>query len=90
MYASSIYKIDVQGVNVNRYTFDCMKREQKTAPFQIRMRPSVKAAAEQAAADANRSLSSMIETLLIEHLRANGYLPAGEDKPQEVRKKGTS
>jgi hypothetical protein len=65
-----------------------MMREKKTTPFQIRMRPSVKAAAEQAAADANRSLSSLIETLLIEHLRSNGYLPAGEVKQQEVKKKG--
>jgi hypothetical protein len=32
------------------------------------MRPSVKAAAE------NRSLSSLLETLLIEHLRERGYL----------------
>jgi hypothetical protein len=63
-----------------------MKQEQKTAPFQVRMRPSVKAAAEQAAADANRSLSSLIETLLIDHLRANGYLPA-EAKQQEGRRK---
>ena len=63
-------------------------REKKTAPFQVRMRPSIKAAAEQAAADANRSLSSLIETLLIEHLRANGYLPAGVAKQQEAKKKG--
>jgi hypothetical protein len=63
-------------------------REKKTAPFQVRMRPTVKAAAEQAAADANRSLSSLIETLLIDHLRANGYLPPGEAKQQEAKKKG--
>jgi hypothetical protein len=64
-------------------------REKKTAPFQVRMRPSVKTAAEQAAADENRSLSSLIETLLIEYLRAKGYLPAGEaKKQQEARKKG--
>jgi hypothetical protein len=63
-------------------------REKKTAPFQVRMRPSVKVAAEQAAADENRSLSSLIETLLIEHLRANGYLPASEAKQQEAKKKG--
>jgi hypothetical protein len=63
-------------------------REKKTAPFQVRMRPSVKAAAEEAAAAENRSLSSLIETLLINHLRAMGYLPAGEAKPQEARKKG--
>jgi hypothetical protein len=61
-----------------------MQREQKTATFLIRMRPSIKAAAEEAAADANRSLSSLIETLLIEHLKARGYRPAGE----EAKKKG--
>jgi hypothetical protein len=60
-------------------------REKKTAPFQVRMRPSVKAAAEQAAADENRSLSSLIETLLIEHLRLSGYLPA-EAKKREAKK----
>jgi hypothetical protein len=53
-----------------------MPRESKRAPFAIRMQPSVKEAGERAAADANRSLSSLMETLLIEYLKANAYLPS--------------
>ncbi|MDP4006920.1 hypothetical protein [Methylobacterium sp. NEAU K] len=55
--------------------------EKKTAVFQVRMRPSVKAAAEKAAADDNRSLAALMEMLVIEHLKAKGYLqlPAGHD-----------
>jgi hypothetical protein len=51
-----------------------MQDEKKTAVFQVRMRPSVKVAAEKAAAADNRSLASLVETLLIEHLKAKGYL----------------
>jgi len=54
-----------------------MQKERKTAQFMIRMQPSVKAAGEKAAATANRSLASFMETLLIDHLREKGYLPAG-------------
>lgn len=54
-----------------------MQKERKTAQFMIRMQPSVKAAGEVAATAANRSLASFMETLLIEHLREKGYLPAG-------------
>ena len=39
------------------------------------MRPDVKGAGEYAAEDDNRSLASLMEVLLIEHLRAKGYLP---------------
>jgi len=38
------------------------------------MRPSVKAAGEAAAVADNRSLASLMEMLLIEHLKAKGYL----------------
>jgi hypothetical protein len=51
-----------------------MQDEKKTAVFQVRMRPSVKAAGEKAAADDSRSLASLMEKLLIEHLKAKGYL----------------
>ena len=57
-----------------------MEDEKKTSVFAVRMRPSVKAAGEKAAADANRSLSSLMETLLIEHLEAEGYLKEGSGK----------
>lgn len=51
------------------------EKENKSAAFAVRMRPSVKAAGEKAAADENRSLSSLMETLLIEYLKDKGYLP---------------
>ena len=51
-----------------------MLDEKKTAVFQVRMRPTVKAAGEKAAAEDNRSLSSLMERLLIEHLKSKGYL----------------
>jgi hypothetical protein len=49
-------------------------RDRKTARFQIRMRPDVKEAAERAAVDANRSLASFIETVLIERLKKTGHM----------------
>jgi hypothetical protein len=52
-----------------------MRDEKRTAVFQVRMRPTVKAAGEKAAADDNRSLAALMETLLVEHLKAKGYLP---------------
>lgn len=61
-----------------------MQKELKRAPFAIRMQPTVKKAGERAAKDANRSLSSLMETLLIEHLQTKGYLPAPR---QEKRKR---
>jgi hypothetical protein len=51
-----------------------MAKETKSATFLVRMQPSVKAAAEKAAADDQRSLSSLIEKLLTDHLRKKGYL----------------
>jgi hypothetical protein len=52
-----------------------MATEAKSAPFMIRMRPSVKKAGEKAAVDDNRSLASLMEHLLIVHLQEHGYLP---------------
>lgn len=57
-----------------------MEDELRSKPFQIRMRPSVKAAGEKAAKADNRSLSSLIETLLIEYLTAKGYLGKGKGR----------
>jgi hypothetical protein len=53
------------------------------------MRPSVKAAGEKAAEISNRSLSALMETLLIDHLKANGLWPPREvdaPKPTKGRK----
>ena len=47
---------------------------QKSLPVSIRLPPSVKAAAEKAAGDDTRSLSSFIEKLLTDHLMRKGYL----------------
>ncbi len=49
----------------------------KTAQVNLRLVPSLKAAAEKAAQDDHRSLTSLIEKLLTEHLRERGYLPDG-------------
>lgn len=57
-----------------------MQKEPKAAQFMLRMQPTVKKAAERAAASENRSLSSLMETVLIEWLRERGYLPK-EPKP---------
>jgi hypothetical protein len=46
------------------------------------MEPSLKEAAETAARDDQRSLTSLIEKLLVDHLRAKGYLP--KKVPQEA------
>ena len=50
----------------------------KTATLNLRIEPALKEAAERAAEDDRRSLTSLIEKLLIEHLRKNGYLPRGK------------
>jgi hypothetical protein len=77
--------------DVNRTDIQNLQDEKRTAVFQVRMRPSVKAAGEKAAAADNRSLASLMEMLLIEHLRARRYLghppvhvargPEVEDEP---------
>lgn len=46
----------------------------KTLPVSLRLPPDVKAAAEQAAKDDTRSLSSFLEKLLTDYLKAEGYL----------------
>jgi hypothetical protein len=59
-----------------------MQPERKTAVVMVRMRPSTKAAAEQAAVSDERSLSSLIEKLLLDYLRERGHLPALEAATQ--------
>lgn len=48
--------------------------ETKTAQVNLRLQPSLKDAAERAAAADHRSLTSLIEKLLADYLRKNGYL----------------
>ena len=46
----------------------------KTATLNLRVDPEIKKAAEKAALDDRRSLTSMIEKLLTDYLRKKGYL----------------
>lgn len=46
----------------------------KSLPVSLRLPPDVKAAAEKAAREDTRSLSSYIEKLLTDHLRRKGFL----------------
>jgi hypothetical protein len=55
----------------------------KTNPLGFRVEPEIKAAIEKAAADDDRSVSSLIERILKEWLMRRGYLPK-----VTLRKKG--
>jgi hypothetical protein len=46
----------------------------KTAQVNLRIEPALKAAAEKAAADDRRSLTSLVEKLLSDYLKKRGYL----------------
>ncbi len=61
-----------------------MQRETKQ-PFGVRLLPSVRAAGEKAANDDHRALGALMEKLLIDHLKAKGYLP-NNGKPAGKRK----
>ena len=52
----------------------------KSAAISVRVPDAVKAAAEKAAAEDSRSVASLVEKLLTEHLKAKGYLKADEAK----------
>lgn len=49
--------------------------EKKTTQTLIRTHADLKELAMRAAADDGRTLTSLIEKLLTDHLRKNGYLP---------------
>jgi hypothetical protein len=51
-----------------------MPTEAKTAQVNLRLQPTLKTAAEKAAADDQRSLTNLIEMLLTAHLQKRGYL----------------
>jgi hypothetical protein len=57
-----------------------MKLSPRTAQINVRLSPDLKRAAEEAAEAQHRTLSSLIEVLLIEHLTANGQLPSRKKK----------
>ena len=48
----------------------------KTAQVNLKILPELKAAAEKAATDDQRTLTSLIEKLLTDHLKASGHMPA--------------
>jgi hypothetical protein len=50
----------------------------KTPSLGVRVQPQTKAALEKAAKDDLRSISSLIEKILVEWLRERGYLPKDE------------
>jgi hypothetical protein len=47
---------------------------QKSLQVNMRMRPELKAAADEAAADDHRSFASLVEKLLTDYCREHGYL----------------
>ena len=51
-----------------------MEGEKHSTQLLMRTRPSIKVALIRAAAVENRSVSSLVETILLEWLRAKGYL----------------
>jgi hypothetical protein len=48
--------------------------QRRSAQFNMRMDPELKEAAEKAAADDRRSLSSLVEKLLTDYCRERGFL----------------
>ena len=59
-----------------------MTKRVKTAQVNLRIAPALKAAAEKAAADDQRSLTSLVEKLLTDHVRDRGYLPTATEANQ--------
>jgi hypothetical protein len=47
----------------------------KTAQLNLRISPALKAAIEKAAEDDQRSVTSLLEKLMTDHLRERGFLP---------------
>jgi hypothetical protein len=62
--------VDVKAVSIQKTP----QKRRKTAQVNLRIAPELKAAADQAAADDQRSLTSLIEKLLTSHLKRKGYL----------------
>ncbi|EJF92659.1 hypothetical protein [Bartonella tamiae] len=51
-----------------------MAKETKTAQVNLRITPTLKAAADKAAEADQRSLTSLVEKLLTDYLKDNGYI----------------
>jgi hypothetical protein len=52
-----------------------IEKRLKTAQVNLRLDPQLKTLADKAAVADNRSLTSLIEKLLSDYLKKNGYLP---------------
>jgi hypothetical protein len=63
-----------------------MEKRIKTAQVNLRLEPALKEAAEKAAEIDRRSLTSLVEKLLVDHLRTTGFLPAPDLPPQPPAK----
>ena len=62
-----------------------MDQRRMTAISDLRIDPSLKDVAERAAADDQRSLTSLIEKLLADYLREHGYLALAKGlRPSEL------
>ena len=74
--------------NIREISLSPMKqpaKELRTGKYLARFRPSVKEAGERAAEDQNRTFNSLLETVLVDYLKTNGYLPT-EGKSANRRK----
>ena len=49
---------------------------QKASLLNVRIETQIKVLAQKAATDDRRTLTSLIESLLVRHLREHGYMPA--------------
>jgi hypothetical protein len=58
---------------------------QKSATLNLRLDPTLKDAAARAARDDHRTITSLIEKLLSDHLKAAGYLPEQNRKEGKRR-----
>jgi len=62
-----------------------MNKRIKTAQVNLRILPELKEAAERAASDDQRSLTSLVEKLLTDHLREKGYFSNLDDEPSGAK-----
>ena len=72
LHVATLFTLDLQRCKEDFYT---VPNETKSAQVNLRLQPSLKEAAEIAAVDDHRSLTSLIEKLLADYLRKRGYLP---------------
>jgi len=71
LHVATLYTLDLGLCKAELYT---LPKETKSAQVNLRLQPSLKEAAEKAAADDRRSLTSLIEKLLADYLRKRGYV----------------